>query len=63
MNFRDWNPKLNVFRLFWKAEIEAYIEAHAALLSSVRQIPQETLAEIFMHFPPTEPPYAVRSFE
>ncbi|KAE9409446.1 hypothetical protein BT96DRAFT_806732, partial [Gymnopus androsaceus JB14] len=44
-----------------RQKINAYIEAHTALISPVRQIPQETLAEIFIRCLPTKPPYAIRS--
>lgn len=37
-----------------------YLNAHKALASPVRQIPPETLAEIFVHCLPTEHSYATR---
>ncbi|KAE9395212.1 hypothetical protein BT96DRAFT_826593, partial [Gymnopus androsaceus JB14] len=44
-----------------KRQIGNYIEAHRALASPVRQIPPETLAEIFVQCLPTEPAYPVRN--
>ncbi|KAE9397883.1 hypothetical protein BT96DRAFT_822765, partial [Gymnopus androsaceus JB14] len=44
-----------------KQQIGNYIEAHRALASPVRQIPPETLAEIFVQCLPTEPSYPVRN--
>ncbi|KAE9394315.1 hypothetical protein BT96DRAFT_827868, partial [Gymnopus androsaceus JB14] len=43
-----------------KQKLTDYIEAHRALISPIRQIPTETLAEIFVWCLPTEPPYALR---
>ncbi|KAE9397862.1 hypothetical protein BT96DRAFT_822742, partial [Gymnopus androsaceus JB14] len=43
-----------------KQKIKEYIEAHRALASPVRQIPPETLSEIFIQCLPTEPSYPVR---
>ncbi|KAJ3782345.1 hypothetical protein GGU10DRAFT_81937, partial [Lentinula aff. detonsa] len=44
-----------------KQSIENYIDAHKSLLSPVRRIPPETLAEIFIHCLPTDSLYAVRN--
>ncbi|KAE9394308.1 hypothetical protein BT96DRAFT_923576 [Gymnopus androsaceus JB14] len=44
-----------------KQKLTDYIEAHRALISPIRQIPTETLAEIFVWCLPTEPLYAVRN--
>ncbi|KAE9397875.1 hypothetical protein BT96DRAFT_1020534 [Gymnopus androsaceus JB14] len=44
-----------------KRKIGNYIEAHRALASPVRQIPPETLAEIFVQCLPTEPSYPARN--
>ncbi|KAE9397881.1 hypothetical protein BT96DRAFT_921201 [Gymnopus androsaceus JB14] len=43
-----------------KRQVVAYIKAHRALASPVRQIPPETLAEIFIQCLPTEPSYPLR---
>ncbi|KAJ3719329.1 hypothetical protein C8R42DRAFT_673467 [Lentinula raphanica] len=45
-----------------KEKINNFIEAHRALMSPVRQIPEEVLAEIFVHCLPTER-NAVRSLD
>ncbi|KAJ3801467.1 hypothetical protein GGU11DRAFT_838067 [Lentinula aff. detonsa] len=47
--------------LLQKQSIEEYIDAHKSLLSPVRRIPPETLAEIFIHCLPTDSLYAVRN--
>ena len=44
-----------------KQKLTDYIEAHRALISPIRQIPTETLAEIFVWCLPTESPCAVRN--
>ncbi|KAJ3736081.1 hypothetical protein DFJ43DRAFT_990080, partial [Lentinula guzmanii] len=44
-----------------KQSIENYIDAHKSLLSPVRRIPPETLAEIFIHCLPADSLYAVRN--
>lgn len=44
---------------FKRASVKGYIEAHRALLSPVRRLPEETLSEIFIHCLP-EDHYAVR---
>ncbi|KAE9397259.1 hypothetical protein BT96DRAFT_823573, partial [Gymnopus androsaceus JB14] len=44
-----------------KQKLKDYVEAHRALASPVRQIPPETLAEIFVECLPTAPSYPVRS--
>ncbi|KAJ4471456.1 hypothetical protein J3R30DRAFT_3299633, partial [Lentinula aciculospora] len=44
-----------------KQQIERYIDAHKALMSPVRQLPSETLSEIFKWCLPFDPPYAVRN--
>ncbi|KAE9394310.1 hypothetical protein BT96DRAFT_827871, partial [Gymnopus androsaceus JB14] len=44
-----------------KQKLTDYIGAHRALISPIRQIPTETLAEIFVWCLPTECPYAVRN--
>ncbi|KAE9402816.1 hypothetical protein BT96DRAFT_815924, partial [Gymnopus androsaceus JB14] len=41
-----------------KQEIANYIEAHRVLISPIRQLPPETLAEIFVQYLPAT--YAVR---
>ncbi|KAF9056833.1 hypothetical protein BDP27DRAFT_1147147, partial [Rhodocollybia butyracea] len=47
-----------------KDEVETYIEAHRALMSPIRQIPSETLGEIFMHCLPTDIyPFAIRDLK
>lgn len=43
-----------------KRKIVDYIGVHKALISPVRQIPPETLAEIFVQCLPTEPSFPVR---
>ncbi|KIK51663.1 hypothetical protein GYMLUDRAFT_181140, partial [Collybiopsis luxurians FD-317 M1] len=40
-----------------------YIEAHQALTSPIRQLPSETLAEIFIWCLPTDGQYSVRSLK
>ncbi|KAF9063825.1 hypothetical protein BDP27DRAFT_212144 [Rhodocollybia butyracea] len=40
--------------------VKSYVDAHRALLSPVRQIPAETLAEIFAQCLPSDPPYGLR---
>ncbi|KAE9387780.1 hypothetical protein BT96DRAFT_774739, partial [Gymnopus androsaceus JB14] len=42
-----------------KERVEKYIDAHQALMSPIRQIPSETLAEIFIWCFP----YGIRSLE
>ncbi|KAJ3769807.1 hypothetical protein FB446DRAFT_847460 [Lentinula raphanica] len=44
-----------------KHQVERYMEAHKALMSPVRQLPSETLSEIFKWCLPVDPPYAVRN--
>ncbi|KIK62003.1 hypothetical protein GYMLUDRAFT_84663 [Collybiopsis luxurians FD-317 M1] len=46
-----------------KKRVEAYIDAHQALMSPIRQIPFETLAEIFSWCLPSETAYGVRSLK
>ncbi|KAF9063821.1 hypothetical protein BDP27DRAFT_1231418, partial [Rhodocollybia butyracea] len=43
-----------------KQRVMSYVDAHRALLSPVRQIPPETLAEIFVQCLPSDPPYGLR---
>ncbi|KAF9060690.1 hypothetical protein BDP27DRAFT_1339283 [Rhodocollybia butyracea] len=43
-----------------KQRVKSYVDAHRALLSPVRQIPPETLAEIFAQCLPSDPPYGLR---
>ncbi|KAF9078022.1 hypothetical protein BDP27DRAFT_1310593 [Rhodocollybia butyracea] len=45
-----------------KKRVETYIEAHQSLMSPIRQLPSETLAEIFLRCLPSGR-YAVRSLE
>ncbi|KAJ3756999.1 hypothetical protein EV360DRAFT_84430 [Lentinula raphanica] len=46
-----------------KEKISSFIEAHRALMSPVRQIPEEVLAEIFLHCLPTDRNFAIRSLD
>ncbi|KIK60968.1 hypothetical protein GYMLUDRAFT_139428, partial [Collybiopsis luxurians FD-317 M1] len=46
--------------LIEKQKIEKFIDAHRALMSPIRRMPVEILAEIFVHCLPTDPVYAVR---
>ncbi|KAF9058567.1 hypothetical protein BDP27DRAFT_1240619, partial [Rhodocollybia butyracea] len=47
-----------------KNEVETCIEAHRTLMSPIRQIPSETLGEIFMHCLPSDThPFVVRDLE
>ncbi|KAF9058944.1 hypothetical protein BDP27DRAFT_1239758, partial [Rhodocollybia butyracea] len=47
-----------------KNEVEAYIKTHRVLMSPIRQIPSETLGEIFMHCLPSDTlPFAVRDLK
>ncbi|KAF9063823.1 hypothetical protein BDP27DRAFT_1231394, partial [Rhodocollybia butyracea] len=43
-----------------RQRVMSYVDAHKALLSPVRQIPAETLAEIFVQCLPSDPPYGLR---
>ncbi|KAF9063820.1 hypothetical protein BDP27DRAFT_1189541, partial [Rhodocollybia butyracea] len=43
-----------------KQRVKSYVDAHRTLLSPVRQIPPETLAEIFVQCLPPDPPYGLR---
>ncbi|KAF9059524.1 hypothetical protein BDP27DRAFT_1341288 [Rhodocollybia butyracea] len=43
-----------------KQRVKSYVDAHRVLLSPVRQIPPETLAEIFVQCLPSDPPYGLR---
>ncbi|KAE9409460.1 hypothetical protein BT96DRAFT_1084622 [Gymnopus androsaceus JB14] len=69
MNFRDWKRKFGRVQtlldslLSEKQRIETYIQAHTTLLSPMRQIPQETLTEIFIHCLPAEPSLCGPKFE
>ncbi|KIK62069.1 hypothetical protein GYMLUDRAFT_165453, partial [Collybiopsis luxurians FD-317 M1] len=49
--------------LLSEKRVEAYIEAHEALMSPIRQIPSETLAEIFMQCLPLDSGYGLRSLK
>ncbi|KAE9394420.1 hypothetical protein BT96DRAFT_802129, partial [Gymnopus androsaceus JB14] len=44
-------------------KMDTYIDAHQALMSPIRRIPQEVLAEIFIRCLPDTSPYGVRSLE
>ncbi|KIK62009.1 hypothetical protein GYMLUDRAFT_165539, partial [Collybiopsis luxurians FD-317 M1] len=46
-----------------KNRVKTYIDAHRALISPVRQIPYETLAEIFKWCLPSETMFGVRSLK
>ncbi|KIK62002.1 hypothetical protein GYMLUDRAFT_42435 [Collybiopsis luxurians FD-317 M1] len=46
-----------------RSRVEAYIDAHQALISPIRQIPNETLAEIFKWCLPSDTIYGLRSLQ
>ncbi|KIK62010.1 hypothetical protein GYMLUDRAFT_165362, partial [Collybiopsis luxurians FD-317 M1] len=49
--------------LYKKKRVETYIEAHQALMSPIRQLPSETLGEIFLRCLPLDSAYGVRSLK